>query len=100
MAHPRHDLDPAFGTPLRFSLIAALGRRTDIDFGTLRDVLEADDSSLSKSISHLQNAGYVKTTKGRAGNRPRTWIEATAKGDRAFARNLSALRAITNDTAP
>lgn len=99
MAHPRHELDPAFQTPLRFSLMAALGRRTEIDFGTLRDALEADDSSLSKSISHLEKAGYVKTTKGYVGNRPRTWIEATAKGSRAFARHLVALRAITDDRA-
>lgn len=99
MAHPRHELDPAFQTPLRFSLMAVLGRRTEIDFGTLRDMLEADDSSLSKSISYLQKAGYVKTTKGYVGNRPRTWIEATAKGDRAFTRHLAALRAITDDRA-
>ena len=97
MAHPRHELDSAFQTPLRFSVMAALGRRTQIDFGTLRDLLEADDSSLSKSISHLEKAGYVKTTKGYVGNRPRTWVEATAKGERAFARHLAALRAITDN---
>lgn len=94
MAHPRHQLDAAFQTPLRFSLMAALGKHLEIDFGTLRDILEADDSSLSKSITHLEKAGYVKTTKGYVGNRPRTWIEATAKGNRAFAKHLSALRAI------
>lgn len=96
MAHPRHELDAAFLTPVRFSLMAALGRRTEVDFGTLRDLLEADDSSMSKAISHLEQAGYVKATKGYAGNRPRTWITATSKGTAAFARHVAALRAITD----
>ena len=69
MAHPRHGLDDAFQTPVRFSLMAALGRRTEIDFGTLRDILEADDSVLSKSISYLENVGYVKVKKGYSGSR-------------------------------
>lgn len=95
MVHPRHRLDEAFQTPVRFSLMAALGRRTEIDFPTLRDVLETEDSVLSKAISSLQRAGYVKVTKGYAGNRPRTWIEATTTGHRAYQAHLLALRAIT-----
>ncbi|WP_105566745.1 transcriptional regulator [Microbacterium halophytorum] len=100
MAHPRHELDAAFQTPMRLSVMAALGRRTEIDFSTLRDTLEADDSSLSKAVSHLEKAGYVRTTKGYVGNRPRTWIQATAKGERAFARHLSALRSIAAGMIP
>lgn len=75
--------------------MAALGRHTEIDFGTLRDLLEANDSVLSKAVAHLEKAGYVKVTKGFVGNRPRTWVEATAKGDRAYQQHLLALRAIT-----
>lgn len=74
--------------------MAALGRRTEIDFGTLRDILEADDSVLSKSISYLEKAGYVKVKKGYAGSRPKTWIESTGKGNRAYQAHLMALRAI------
>lgn len=95
MAHPRHELDNAFQTPVRFSLMAALGRRTVIDFRTLREVLEAEDSALSKAISNLQKTGYVKVTKGYVGSRPRTWVEATSKGHRAYQQHLFALRAIT-----
>lgn len=94
MAHPRHELDSAFQTPLRFSLMAALGGGAVIDFGTLRDLLESEDSPLSKSIAHLEASGYVKATKGYVGKRPRTWVEATPRGERAFARHLAALRAI------
>lgn len=99
MPHPRHELDAAFQTPIRFSLMAALGRRTEVDFPSLRDLLEADDSSLSKAISHLEKVGYVKARKGYVGNRPRTWVEATQKGHRAFSRHLAALRAIAEGDA-
>ena len=97
MPHPRRQWDDAFQTPIRFSLMAALGRRTEIDFRALRDLLEADDSVLSKAVSHLERTGYVKVTKGYVGNRPRTWVESTPTGAHAFQQHLVALRAIAGD---
>lgn len=99
--HPRHALDENLLTPVRFSLMAALGRNTEIDFPTLRDLLEASDSVLSKSIAHLNDIGYVKVRKGFVGNRPRTWVRASPKGIRAFASHIDALGAIVtfNDSA-
>jgi DNA-binding MarR family transcriptional regulator len=75
--------------------MAALSDDLELDFGSLRDLIEADDSVLSKSISHLERLDYVKVTKGYAGTRPRTWIRSTAKGRRALTRHVRALRAIT-----
>ncbi|PPL15646.1 transcriptional regulator [Microterricola pindariensis] len=95
MAHPRHELNDAFQTPIRFSLMAALGRTAQIDFRTLRELLEADDSVLSKAVSHLEKLGYVTVTKGYVGTRPRTWVQASAQGHRAYQQHLRALRAIT-----
>ncbi|TFC87773.1 transcriptional regulator [Cryobacterium sp. TMT4-31] len=95
MAHPRHDLDEGLLTPIRLSLMAALAGDLELDFATLRDLLEADDSVLSKSISHLGKLGYVKVTKGYVGSRPRTWVRSTSKGKRALDRHIRALREIT-----
>lgn len=95
MAHPRHDLDEALLTPVRLSVMASLGGEVELDFASLRDLIEADDSALSKGISHLEKLGYVKVTKGYVGVRPRTWVRSTAKGRRAFDRHVEALRAIT-----
>ena len=94
MTHPRHGLDDAFLTPVRFSLMAALGARTEMDFRTLRELIETEDSALSKAVSHLESAGYVKVTKGYVGNRPRTWVEATAPGRRALRAHVRALQEI------
>lgn len=94
MAHPRHDLDPAFQTPIRLSLMAALDGGNQIDFATLRDLIEADDSAVSKGIAYLEREKYVKATKGYVAGRPRTWVTATTRGRAAYRRHLDALRAI------
>lgn len=92
--HPRHDLDDALLTPLRFSVMAALRTDAEIDFATLRDLLETDDSALSKAISTLSAAGYVSVRKGFVGNRPRTWLTATGVGIAAMRIHVAALQAI------
>ena len=92
--HPRHALDDALLTPLRFSLMAALGTDAEIDFATLRELLETDDSALSKAIATLSAAGYVLVRKGYVANRPRTWLKATPGGQAAMRVHVAALQAI------
>lgn len=94
MNHPRHQLDDALGTALRYSMMAALADGTELSFPILRDALEADDSAVSKSMVLLEKAGYVAVRKGYANNRPRTWLSATDEGRAAFARHTRALQAI------
>jgi len=92
--HPRTRLDDNFATPIRFSLMAALGEGIELDFATLADILQANDPALSKAISHLQDAGYVVGRKAYVGTRPRTWVRSTAAGLSAFSGHLRALREI------
>ena len=98
-SHPRHGREENLLTPIRLSLMAAVSR-AEVDFLTLRDVLEASDSVLSKAIAHLSDAGYVKVRKGFVGNRPRTSVTATARGRRAFATHVQALEAIVRMAGP
>ena len=92
--HPRTRLDDSFSTPVRFSLMAALGDSIELDFATLAGILQANDSVLSKAIAHLQDAGYITSRKVYVGSRPRTWVRATRTGSDAFAGHLRALREI------
>ncbi|GAA3875315.1 transcriptional regulator [Leifsonia kafniensis] len=94
--HPRHNLDDALLTPLRFSVMAALATDVEIDFGALRDLLEAEDSALSKAISHLSGVGYLAVRKGFVANRPRTWVKATPAGKAAMRIHVDALQAIAH----
>jgi DNA-binding MarR family transcriptional regulator len=49
---------------------------------------------LSKQVSTLARAGYVKVEKGFIGKRGRTWLSLTRGGRRVFERHLGALREI------
>jgi DNA-binding MarR family transcriptional regulator len=97
--HPRTQLDDNFASPIRFSLMAALGDGMELDFQALREILQCGDSPLSKAITHLQAADYVLARKGVVGGRSRTWVLSTKPGRDAFAAHLQALREIVALTA-
>jgi DNA-binding MarR family transcriptional regulator len=94
MSHPRHELDDVIHSPVRLSTMAALAAADRAKFGYVRDTVEVTDSALSKQVATLENAGYVKVTKGYVGKHPRTWLSLTRAGRKAYARHLAALRAI------
>ena len=94
MSHPRHGLDDLLGHAVRFSIAALLAAARQAEFSFVRDHVEVTDSMLSKQVSLLEQAGYVKVEKGHVGKRPRTWLSLTREGRRAFDRHLAALREI------
>ena len=94
MSHPRHELDDQLGHPVRFSIMALLAAATKAEFGFVRDHVEVSDSVLSKQVSVLEQAGYVKVYKGFVGKWPRTWLSLSKEGRRVFERHLAALTEI------
>lgn len=68
------------------------------EFGFVRDTVEVSDSVLSKQVSSLEDAGYVKVKKGYVGKFPRTWLSLTATGRQAFDAHLRALAAIVGSS--
>jgi DNA-binding MarR family transcriptional regulator len=94
LTHPRHELDELLAHPVRFSVVAMLAPATQIEFSFIRDRVEVTDSMLSKQISLLEQAGYVKVDKVFVGKRGRTWLSLTKPGRRVFERHLAALREI------
>lgn len=92
--HPRTRLDELIHHPVRLSIMAALVGVADAEFGLVRDAVEVSDSVLSRQVSALEEAGYVKVRKGYVGKRPRTWLRVTARGRTAFAAHVAALREI------
>lgn len=82
------------GHPVRYSIMALLGAAERAEFAFVRDHIEVSDSVLSKQMTALQEAGYVKVHKGYVQNRPRTWLSLTRLGRQRFERHLAALREI------
>jgi DNA-binding transcriptional ArsR family regulator len=94
LSHPRHELDDLLAHPVRFSITALLAAAVKVEFSFVRDQVEVSDSVLSKQVSALEQAGYIKVHKGFVGKWPRTWLSITKAGRRTFERHLAALREI------
>ena len=92
--HPRHRLDDVIHAPVRFSVVASLARVTEAEFGWVRDTVGVTDSTLSKQVSTLEQAGYVQVRKGYVGKRPRTWLRLSPRGRQVYEQHVAALREI------
>ena len=87
-------LDPVIHAPARLQIAALLAVVDDAEFGTVRDAVGLSDSVLSKHVSQLKDAGYVKQRKAALNGRQRTWLSLTREGRRAFKEHLRALEAL------
>ena len=86
--HPRHRLDSLISHPVRFSILATLAKVDEATFAAVRDSL------LSKQVSALEAANYLKVRKGYVGKWPRTWLALSTGGRDAYRQHLDALREI------
>jgi DNA-binding MarR family transcriptional regulator len=86
------DLDPLIHAPARLQAMTTLSAVSEAEFATLRAALEVSDSVLSKHLSALADAGYVRIRKGVREGRRTTWISLTTNGRRALGTHVAALR--------
>ncbi len=93
------DLDPVIHAPKRLGAMAVLSSSQVVDFGFLRDHLDISDSDLSKQMSALEKAGYVKIIKSGHGRNSTTSFRITRGGTKALRSHLTALNALMGDAA-
>jgi DNA-binding MarR family transcriptional regulator len=86
------ELDPLIHAPARLQALATLSAVSEAEFATLRAVLEVSDSVLSKHVSALADAGYLRSRKGVRAGRRTTWIALTSAGRKALREHVAALR--------
>ena len=86
------DLDAILQAPTRLKLMTMLTAVSEAEFATLRESLEVSDSVLSKQVTALADAGYVRSRKGTHVGRRTTWIALTSKGRTALRTHVAALR--------
>ncbi|WP_232323784.1 winged helix-turn-helix domain-containing protein [Catenuloplanes japonicus] len=87
-------LDPLLLDPTRLSIMAALAGLEWAEFAFVRDSTGVTDSTLSKRISQLVDAGFVEVRKGHVGKRPRTWLNLTTDGRTALRAHIARLQEI------
>lgn len=87
-------LDPHLHAPARLQIATVLANVQTAEFARLREITGVSDSVLSKHLSALVEAGYVKLTKSALDGRSRTWASFTRNGRHAFAAHMRALQAL------
>ncbi len=94
-------LDETIHQSTRLRIMTLLVSRSDSDrvaYGFIQQTLGLTGGNLTIHLRKLEDAGYVGTTKEFLDRMPRTWVEATPEGRRAFAEYLGNLERALNLT--
>jgi DNA-binding MarR family transcriptional regulator len=91
---PDLKLDPHWHQPARLQIATVLANAGKAEFAKLREITEVSDSVMSKHLSALSEAGYVRITASPVNGRSRKWVSFTGKGRKAFAAHMAALQAL------
>jgi DNA-binding transcriptional ArsR family regulator len=94
MSETRLAFDPVIHAPARLQIMAVLAGVHDAEFAMLRQTADVSDSVLSKHLSALSEAGYVRLRKAALDGRQRTWASLTRAGRGAFQGHVAALTAL------
>ena len=87
-------LDETIHQPTRLRIMTLLVSVPEADrlaYGFIQKTLGLTGGNLTIHLRKLQAAGFLAITKEFQGSKPRTWVQATTAGRRAFAEYLSNL---------
>jgi DNA-binding MarR family transcriptional regulator len=84
----------------RLSIVALLAAADWVEFAFLRDELTLSDSALSKQLSTLEEAGYVRIDRPLRDRRRRVRAQLTPVGRAAFQGHVAALHEIVGSVDP
>lgn len=73
------------------TLLASQAESDRVAFGFVQKALGLTGGNLTVHLRKLEDAGYVITAKEFVDAKPRTWVEATREGRRAYTEYLSSL---------
>ncbi len=81
---------------VRLKIMSALSGNGEspLEFVRLKEILKATDGNLGAHIATLEKAGYIAVEKDFNGKKPRTRVQMTKEGRRAFARHVTYLREV------
>jgi len=86
--------DAILHPPARLQIAAVLAQVQDVEFARLTTITGTSDSVMSKHLSALAGADYIKLRKANSGGRQRTWVSLTRAGRKALERHVKALEAL------
>ncbi len=85
------DLDKAFENKVRLGIMSSLMVNDQIDFNSLKGLLEVTDGNLASHLKALEKQDYIGFKKEFLGRKPNTKYFATSTGKKAFKKHLKAI---------
>ena len=96
MKIPLNQLNKAFESRIRLGIMSVLMVNDQLDFNTLKEILEITDGNLASHLKALEKAGMINVKKEFIGRKPRTSYQATSTGRHEFGKHLDALENLIN----
>lgn len=94
------DLDRLIHDRTRLAIVSALAVNETLTFNELKALTETTDGNLSVHARRLEEAGYVRCTKGFEGRVPKTEYALTEAGRIALRKYLDHMEAIIRHARP
>lgn len=97
------ELNELIHQPVRLRIMAALAALepgSKADFTSLKKLLALTDGNLGTHLLKLEEAGYLTQEKAFVDRKPRTYLQVTPDGRKAFKAHIRALKAILENTEP
>jgi DNA-binding MarR family transcriptional regulator len=90
-------LDRLIHERIRLGIVSALAAEDSMTFGDLKRVLGTTDGNLSVHARKLEDARYIRASKGYEDRKPRTEYRLTPKGRRALEAYLEQMETILSE---
>lgn len=94
MLSPIANLNKLFDSRIRIGVMSALMAAESATFNELKALMDVTDGNLATHLKTLEDAGFVKVSKGFIGRKTSTTYTVTKAGDKAFRAHLDALEQI------
>ena len=88
------NLNKAFENRIRLGIMSVLMVNSEVDFKTMKEMLDVSDGNLASHTSALEKNEYILITKKFVGKKPNTTYTVTKLGRKAFQDHLSALETL------
>lgn len=99
MSHHDIVLDETIHQPSRLRVMTMLVAQPDngkLAYGFIQKTLGLTGGNLTTHLRKLEDSGLIAISKEFVDSKPRTWVEATSEGRRAFAEYLANLERALN----
>lgn len=84
-------LNKAFESRIRLGIMSVLMVNDEVDFNTMKDLLNLTDGNLASHITALEKLEYIEVMKQFIGKKPNTLYKVTKQGKLEFKKHLTAL---------